>query len=645
MSKSLKAILSKKSWTGEEVGRALIANLMNDIKCIGKDHEPLFSQGELDTMTNSLSEEQYNNFRPYHRLNAVLLESYNFLQAKHQQFYNGYYRLINYLKGADAAERARRQAEKYPLILSEDKYHEIGEAAYNERKNIKSTLYDAILVYLSHVIFCCSEGRGHIPDEIRAELEKLKGELATDEKIIKKYNEAVPRGAYVLPSGETDRELSPDDWKEKSRLAFWEAHGLKNEEQAEAYIERCLYKGKKAYYRGKAYLIRQMKREGLDTVSVERESEKKVKQLLHVVIPWEKEAESPFPSNETASGMIYRYVYGADSPIKWKPDKQIPSKYTILLNSLYDVLSFVSKADNIYHAAYGGDKITAKLRFILDYYELVCLARKEVGKCAGILFDCKKVDEREAIEKALTEGNGAELDVFTGSVSAQELHEHGVAGFADFVSVTIYDVYSHLVSLNEDPNKRHKMEMSLLWNGFAVHQKNTAILSTEEKNLHNGFFNPADLVSYADSIEGLAGDEDIKAELKLIQENLIGEALRYLYAYNSFIEVIEKSYDIELEEAKAQMNGIELKIKTARTLLYTLYMEVTGTDEERAAKQKLIKSLFEDPDYMDYMPDPERVEHTVSKYTAQPTYRDKLTNLRTYESDILYLAEEGERYD
>ena len=65
----------------------------------------------------------------------------------------------------------------------------------------------------------------------------------------------------------------------------------------------------------------------------------------------------------------------------------------------------------------------------------------------------------------------------------------------------------------------------------------------------------------------------------------------------------------------------------------------------RREQQSRIKSLFEDPDYMDYMPDPERVEHTVSKYTAQPTYRDKLTNLRTYESDILYLAEEGERYD
>ena len=122
MAKNLKAILSKKNWSGEEVGRALIANLMNDIKCIGKDHEPLFSQGELDTMTNSLSEEQYNNLRPYHRLHSIIHESYNFLQAKHQQFYNGYYRLLNYLKSAEAIEAMRTQAEKYPLILSAEKY-------------------------------------------------------------------------------------------------------------------------------------------------------------------------------------------------------------------------------------------------------------------------------------------------------------------------------------------------------------------------------------------------------------------------------------------------------------------------------------------------------------------------------------------
>lgn len=59
----------------------------------------------------------------------------------------------------------------------------------------------------------------------------------------------------------------------------------------------------------------------------------------------------------------------------------------------------------------------------------------------------------------------------------------------------------------------------------------------------------------------------------------------------------------------------------------------------------LFRLLFEDPDFMDYKPDEERIESTISKYSAQPTYRDKLANLRTYESDILYLAEEGERYD
>ena len=238
MAKNLKAILSKKNWSGEEVGRALIANLMNDIKCIGKDHEPLFSQGELDTMTNSLSEEQYNNLRPYHRLHSIIHESYNFLQAKHQQFYNGYYRLLNYLKSAEAIEAMRTQAEKYPLILSAEKYDELSRAAYEERRGTVDNLYGAIISHLSQAFLDYLDGDEHLPEEYRAAFEKLKQETATDAAIIKQSDEVSPRGTYVLPTGERSRDYTREEWYELQREAFKHAHGIESEEDLLAFGER-----------------------------------------------------------------------------------------------------------------------------------------------------------------------------------------------------------------------------------------------------------------------------------------------------------------------------------------------------------------------------------------------------------------------
>ena len=392
MAKNLKTILSKKSWTGEEVGRALIANLMNDIKCIGQDHEPLFSQGELDTMTNSLSDEQYNNLRPYHRLHAILHESYNFLQAKHQQFYNGYYRLINYLKTAEAVEAARAQAEKYPLILSAEKYAELSQIAYEERKNTVSDIYSAIITHLSQTFMEYLEGDNAVPSEFITEIEKLKEEPATDTAIIKKCDEFSPRGMYILQTGEKSCDYAKEEWESIVRAAFNQVHGIENEEQAEEFRDNCISKGQKAYYRGKAYTIRQMKKEGIDTACVERISEKDIKHYLYVITGNEvRRGELPVPEPTAAAGVVYRYVYGADSPVTWIRTKSRPTKFEIIKAAVKDTLSIVSRVDNVYHEVYGAEGGSAAVHFAYDYYNLMKWAWDEVALRADFLFNGEKL--------------------------------------------------------------------------------------------------------------------------------------------------------------------------------------------------------------------------------------------------------------
>ena len=48
MAKSIDSLLKKKGWSGEEVGKALIASVIHDVKHRGEpDFKPLFSQSDF----------------------------------------------------------------------------------------------------------------------------------------------------------------------------------------------------------------------------------------------------------------------------------------------------------------------------------------------------------------------------------------------------------------------------------------------------------------------------------------------------------------------------------------------------------------------------------------------------------------------
>ena len=99
MANSIKSLLSKKGWTGEEVGKALIASLLNDIRYQGQEHELLFTQADFDKMESSLSTDRdYLAYGVYRDIYSSIVDTYNRGQGLYQQFYNGYYRYVMHLQ-------------------------------------------------------------------------------------------------------------------------------------------------------------------------------------------------------------------------------------------------------------------------------------------------------------------------------------------------------------------------------------------------------------------------------------------------------------------------------------------------------------------------------------------------------------------
>ena len=76
---NINRLLKKKGWTGEEVGKLLIASMLNDIKQQGQaEKTPLFSQKDFENMESSLtSDYDYLTYGVYRDLYSSIIDSFN----------------------------------------------------------------------------------------------------------------------------------------------------------------------------------------------------------------------------------------------------------------------------------------------------------------------------------------------------------------------------------------------------------------------------------------------------------------------------------------------------------------------------------------------------------------------------------------
>ena len=129
MAKSIDSLLKKKGWSGEEVGKALIASTIHDVKHQSEpDYKPLFSQSDFERMESSLSSDRdYTVYGVYRDLYSSIVDAFNRGQGLFQQFYNGYSRFTNYFYLCQQADEALKRSDEYPLIMTQSQYNRYRE--------------------------------------------------------------------------------------------------------------------------------------------------------------------------------------------------------------------------------------------------------------------------------------------------------------------------------------------------------------------------------------------------------------------------------------------------------------------------------------------------------------------------------------
>jgi hypothetical protein len=138
MPKEIGDLLNQKSWTGEEVGKALLASLINDVKNKGKTYDALFSQSDFEKMERTLtSPKDLAAYGVYQEIYTAVVAGFNKGQGLAQQFHNGYHRYAMNAEMAYNMEKALADMELQPLIMTRSQYERAREQARAEKRDEK----------------------------------------------------------------------------------------------------------------------------------------------------------------------------------------------------------------------------------------------------------------------------------------------------------------------------------------------------------------------------------------------------------------------------------------------------------------------------------------------------------------------------
>lgn len=620
MARDIKSLLSKKGWTGEEVGKALIANLINDIKNIGTAHEPLFTQDDLTRMVKSLKTDRDGNiFNFYANIHTGVTEAYNRGQALHQQFYNGFYRLLLNMRQCQTAEEALKIEDESPLVMTEEQYNRF----YKEAEQKTLCYSDSFITLMFSLIEYFITHEEEAPEDIKKAIEATKKEAVTNPAILSSYNKTYGLGYYTLPDGRRSDEMELDEWQEALKELYLKHHKYTVNGEIQGYEEtqdhfntERLLKAYKMFYYGIDALREAYKDYYGEDMPEEEEQDyfTALKQFLNFpemerLFDRRTKAESPlFSLNSEIVELIEGNLRGYKT--EWTYYEEPPADLT-----KYDLLEDIKEV----YSLYGTEPIEEIQPFIDDYPELYKLLEAYIKKTIPQL---KKLKPEQYTEED--------------TISWATLAELNIANYKKLCTVDDDDIRQLFFKEDEDNIQLYKMRAKSHANGIAI-LKNPHSWQVDENGDYKEKHNKIALFRGIDII-----DNTLKEEMEICLNSLLKPALAYLLAYNTLLELLAETYSIEgLEEAKLSTRQFEAQIDAYNNFLFMFYAEVYGTEEEQERKRELIKENF-NPIYVDELqPTEEAISKTKAELDKIAKSKGSNEKLKDFDFLISVLMERG----
>lgn len=552
-------LLKKKSWTGKEVGKLLIASMLNDIKQLGqKEKTLLFSQSDFEKIESSItSDRDYITYGVYRDLYTAIIDSFNRGQSLYQQFYNGFHRLLFELRETQNTDTAQANMDRTPLIMTDSQYKRLKAKAVKTLSGYKesfcSLMFDCLYSFLGAKK---SYAKKEAPAIWKA-IEATKKIPATGNRFLPLYNATYGNGYYSLPDGRRSDQMTREEWENILQEEFFKNHKLFiNGETATAketikeYNERRHIKGYELFFKGtnavRKFVLEQT---GKELDGTDEEIEKAIYDVTENNIRFNPKAE------QIAEALDF-------SPhTKWHTYEEPPENLT-----LYDLLELYI---NEFQVVYEDKK-----------------ALKHLKEDIPNLYDALK----NYIENKVPQARGLKANqLYKYIISWGELAAANFTGFRETLNPSDSDIIN-IATEGEDTTENKSKRLRTTLRGIAILQ-NPSESQIDEKGDYIEEENPR---LFLHSLHTLEKETTTIENLHGYIDNLIYPALAYLYAFNSLMEIISKVYDLPelVEVVRYDTKLFESKMEGFNTILYIFYHEVYGNEAEKQRKRAIIKKVF-----------------------------------------------------
>lgn len=628
MAKTIKAILKKKSWTGKEVGYALLLSLANDIENMGNPNKKtVLSQEDYERMVNSLSDgKEYEDYRVYSKIYNAVVDSTDYRQAIEQQFFNGYYRYFLAFEMAQRAEVFLKTAEELPLILTKSQYDKLAAECEAQKKAATESYYSLFFHAVAFFVDAIEDNRADIvPKGVRAAILETKSQPVTNERILVNWAEDMGEGYYTLPDGRRSDNMTSEEWRTATEADFMETHKyyINGELQdysatAEHYHEERLLKTFELLYKGREAIKKAYEEKTGEMLQEKYISG--VEKALEEIIDGKEEVM------ETEEERIAGILFGeGESCQEWHFYTEPPETLT-----KYDILAERETLGR-YSGSYSTRLLESGGSHVKEISEREQL--REFKKDYPSLADAVK----KYLKKTIQAVQGLKVSqYYSPLITWGELAEIGFLDFQTLTAATDQDIASHAAGTQGEAEESNGGQISGKRHGIAI----LNAVPGESENYIDPIAKRANKDAFQ-SIDYLILNPKEADYIQLIYDRLIAPALRYIYAFDAFIDVLAGVYDIDfLKIAKFDEEIIEGQTKTFNSLIHILFKDVCGTQEDKKRKRDFLRWYFPPIEVENFKPPRDvlnRLADTLESFNSKET----ADTLGEYKAIISMLMEEG----
>ena len=591
MAKSINTLLKKKTWTGVEVGKLIMAGLVYDINHRhDADYKPLFTQEELDILeTNLTNDRQFTAYAVYADLYHGLVEAYNSGEAFIQQFHNGYHRYIYDLTTRQMSEEAYSNSLLTPLVVSQTQYDRYKEQARQKKADYAESFGSLVFQVITNTLFT-----GEVTEKITKAIEATKEQPATNKRILDNYNRDTGNGYYTLSNGLRNDQCTEEEWQEakdsiiykKCLQVIGKTDSSPDIEEAKAiWVMQQARKIYQLYFDGVEGIRKLYKNETGKDLPEDFEEEKLLNAMELIAFATRNDRRADGVKQNRYTDFLLDILEMAENWVYYEETPEL-SKYDVLIDCL-----------ERYSGAYAEDipEEEQLKEFIEDYPELFKVIKSYITSHIPAF-------------KGITPENYCEY-----CITWQELADLNFMGYKDLLEATDMDIQQLFTeeATPEQAEEEYKKRSRIMYGGLAIVQNPAPHMLDSNGDYKD---NNSLLLNMVQSLEFLAQSEEKKTEIARMRDYLFIPALKYLYAFNALVDILSVQFDVpELVEVKKKLTTPEGQLDAYNQLVTILYISVEGNPETKANKRAVIKEVFKQIDIDSLKPTQEAIDKVAEE--------------------------------